>query len=261
MLEIDDQPDVVTVAFAHGKVNALDLELLRAVADEFRGRAADPRPVVLTGRGRAFSAGVDLHRLVDGGTDYVRRFMPALSDAFLAVFEHPAPVVAAINGHALAGGCIFAMAGDVRIAAGGSGTLGVTELVVGVPFPVTPLEILRHAVGDAVASHLVLTARRVDVVEAHRLGLVHEVVHAAELTAAAARRARELGGLDTTPYRFAKEQLRRESLDRIARGREQRDPAVNAVWEAPETASAIQGYLDLLRERRPPDDVRNPEAT
>lgn len=250
MLEIDEQHEVVTVALAHGPLNALDTELLRAVEAAFGDLAADDRPVVFTGQGRAFSAGVDLRRLADGGPVYVGEFMPALSDAFLAVFDHPAPVVAAINGHALAGGCIFAAACDLRIAADGPAQLGVTELLVGVPFPVTPLEILRHAVGDPVAEHLVFTGRRVDVREAQRLGLVHEVVAAAELHDVARDRAAAAGGLPREPYRLAKRQLRHESLERIARGRVQRDPAVDAVWAADATSTAIRSYLEGLKERR-----------
>ena len=249
MLEVDQQPDVITVTFAHGKVSALDVELLWAVTERFRGLAADPRPVVLTGQGRIFSAGVDLLRLVDGGPDYVRAFMPALSDAFMAVFEHPAPVVAAINGHALAGGCIFAAACDVRIASDGPQTLGVTELLVGVPFPAAPLEIMRHAIGDPAASHLVFTGRRVDVAEAQRIGLVHEVVAAEALLTTAQERARDLGALARPAYRLAKEQLRRESVDRITHGRANTDPAVNDIWESTEVADGIRAYLQSLKQR------------
>jgi enoyl-CoA hydratase len=251
MLEVEEQPDVVTVTFAHGKVSALDVELLEAVTERFRGLAGDVRPVVLTGQGRIFSAGVDLLRLVEGGPDYVRAFMPALSDAFMAVFEHPVPVVAAINGHALAGGCIFAAACDVRIAADGPQTLGVTELLVGVPFPAAPLEIMRHAVGDPAASHLVFTGRRVGVTEAHRIGLVHEVVAADELLPTALGRARELGALARPAYRLAKEQLRRESLERIAFGRANTDAAINEIWDSAEVADGIRAYLQSLKQRTP----------
>ena len=73
-----------------------------------------------------FSAGVDLRALADGGAEYAGRFVAALSEAFLAVFDHPAPVVAAINGHAIAGGCVLAMCADVRLMSGG--TIGLTEL-------------------------------------------------------------------------------------------------------------------------------------
>src|SRR6266576_3946717 len=92
-----------------------------------------------------FSAGVDLLRLVDGGADYVRNFLPAVCRTFEALFSLLAPVVAAIHGHAIAGGCVIACATDYRMMAREPGRIGVPELLVGVPFPVVPLEIMRFA--------------------------------------------------------------------------------------------------------------------
>src|SRR5271155_1513252 len=93
-----------------------------------------------------FSAGVDLIRVSSGGAAYVRAFLPALHRLCDAVFFHPKPVVAAINGHAIAGGCVLACCADRRIMARASGRIGVTELLVGVPFPALAFEILRFAV-------------------------------------------------------------------------------------------------------------------
>ena len=98
----------------HGKANALDIELLRRPSSaQFETlRAAPERAVVLTGQGRMFSAGVDLPRLADGGPDYVRRFLPALHRLYDTVFFFPKPVVAAVNGHAIAGGCVLECCAD-----------------------------------------------------------------------------------------------------------------------------------------------------
>ena len=136
---------VSMVRFDHPPVNALDLDVLDDVIVTMRGVDG---PVVLTGTGRCFSAGVDLRAVTDGGAEYTDRFMTALSAAFLAVFDHPAPVVAAINGHAIAGGCVFAMAADIRLMS--AGTIGLTELAVGAMFPMSALEICRYAMGPSV---------------------------------------------------------------------------------------------------------------
>ena len=146
MIETADYDGIAVLTLDNGPVNALDLELLSAVPGSLAA-VADARAVVLTGSGRSFSAGVDLKRIIDGGPPYVEKFLPALSLAMLTVFEHPKPVVAAVNGHALAGGCVLAAACDTRLMSGG--TIGLTELAVGAPFPTVPLEIMRHAVGPA----------------------------------------------------------------------------------------------------------------
>ena len=102
MIEVEVVDGIGNVRLAHGKVNALDLELCQAIAETMRGLdTGDVRAVVLTGTGRAFSAGVDLHRIVAGGTGYVAEYLPALVSAFRAVFDLGKPV-AALNGHAIA---------------------------------------------------------------------------------------------------------------------------------------------------------------
>src|SRR5207248_2211327 len=124
--------------------NAMSLEFcdrLTACFEEIRQSSA--RAAVLIGEERIFSAGVDLLRVLDGGRPYLRNFLPALSAALAAVFSHPKPVVAAINGHAIAGGCILACACDRRLMVRDAGRIGVPELLVGVAFPAVAMEIMR----------------------------------------------------------------------------------------------------------------------
>lgn len=146
MLDLEERGGITIVRLAHGKVNALDVELLQAIEKTFSSLDSH-KAVVLTGAGRSLSAGVDLKRITDGGLEYVKVFRPALSAAIKSVFCHPGPVVAAVNGHAIAGGCVLAVACDVRLMAGG--TIGLSEMRVGVPFPGVPLEVMRHALGPA----------------------------------------------------------------------------------------------------------------
>src|SRR4249920_8436 len=158
---------------AHGKANTLDTTLCRDLAAQLGElERGGHRAAVLTGHGPIFSAGADLLRLRDGGPGYLDEFLPALSEAFLAVFDCPVPVVAAVNGHAIAGGCVLACACDYRVMNEGHGRIGVTELLVGVPFPVTALEILRFAAGTRRLSELACFGRTYRAAEAAGLGLV-----------------------------------------------------------------------------------------
>src|SRR4051812_34454534 len=202
--------------------------------------------VVVTGAGGAFSAGVDLRRIVDGGAAYAEEFLPALSEAFLAVFDCPRPVVAAVNGHAIAGGCVIAAAADLRIMS--AGTIGLTELLVGVPFPTVPLEISRYAFG-VVSARLALTGETFGVDEALRLQLVDEVVAPDELLPRAISRAAALGGISSHVYAATKEQLHRTARERIEERRTADDRGVTAVWTDGETLARITSFLERLNAR------------
>lgn len=244
MLDVEQRSGVTVVRLRHGKVSALDLELVRALTAVMRDLDGN-EAVVITGTGSAFSAGVDLNQVVAGGKPYIQEFLPALADAFLAVFDHPGPVLAAINGHAIAGGCVIAAACDVRMMS--LGKIGLAELSVGVPFPVSAMEILRHAIGPA-ASQLVLTATLLDASQARSIGLVHEVTEPDVLLDSAVDRARQLAQFPAEVFAFSKRQLQQPARDRIA-ARSGDDEAVLAMWSSDRTREAIARYLDALRQR------------
>src|SRR5262245_59081980 len=118
MIARSQHDGILTLRLAHGKASALDIELLDAMLRELDGAADDVRALVLTGTGSIFCAGVDLFRLTREGADYVRRFLPLLSRFLRTLFAFPRPVVAAVNGHAIAGGCIIVLASDARLKIG-----------------------------------------------------------------------------------------------------------------------------------------------
>ncbi len=234
---------VTVVRFDHPPVNAQDLDLLEVIIASMRKVEG---PVVITGAGRCFSAGVDLRALIDGGTEYAERFVAALSEAFLAVFDHPAPVVAAINGHAIAGGCVLAMCADVRLMS--AGTIGLTELSVGVPFPVAALEICRFAMGTS-ATRAALQAKTIDANTALARGWIDEVVPNDELISQAVATARELGEYSPSAYAATKRQLHQPARVAIDGGAEM-DAEVRASWINEETRGRIAAFVEALARNR-----------
>lgn len=248
MISTSEQGPVTVLRLEHGKVNPQDAELLEALRAEVSALAArGAPPLVVTGAGRAFSAGVDLTRFLDGGTAYLERLLPALSGAFVALFGYPGATVAAVNGAAIAGGCILAAACDRRIVAEGA-RIGASELKVGVAFPAAAVEVLRHACGDR-TEEVVLTGALYAGAEAVRVGLAHEVVPPDGLLDRAVAVAGELASGPAEPYRLAKEQLRRPVMARIAADAEVLDPRVREVWASEETARTVRAYLDATVKR------------
>jgi enoyl-CoA hydratase len=245
MLELHEHGSVTVVRMAHGKVNALDVELLQAIAGAF-GSLEPGRAVVFTGAGRAFSAGVDLKRIADGGLDYVRVFRPSLSAAVKAVFDHGGPVVAAVNGHAIAGGCVLAAACDLRLMSGG--TIGLSEMRVGVPFPAVPLEVMRHVMGPAVR-RLVWNAELLGPAEALAAGLVDEVTAPEELDGAALAAAERLARIPADVYAYTKRQLQGPARDRLASVSQADDDASTQMWASPAVLAAIDGFMSALKQK------------
>jgi enoyl-CoA hydratase/carnithine racemase len=249
MIDLETRGRVTVLRLRHGKVNALDVELLEEFVDQLdRLAARDTAAVVLTGNGRLFSAGADLARVVDGGAEYATKFIPALHDAFRSLFAFPKPVVAAVEGAAVAGGCILVCACDHRIMASGAGRIGASELSVGVPFPVSALEVLRYACGDATEGH-VFAAQLLTPDEAVATGIVHEVVAADELLGRAIAAAEQLADRPAPAFRLAKQQLRRPVLERIDRDAPTLDPEVEHVWGSADTSARLAAQLERLRKR------------
>jgi enoyl-CoA hydratase len=237
---------VRVLTLSSGRVNALDVEVLEELAGSVRElQDSGNGPLVVTGAGRVFSAGVDLNRVVDGGRGYTDRLVPALSNAFDALFCFPWPTVAAINGAAIAGGCVLACACDRRLISPDAG-IGAAEVRVGVSFPVAALEVMRYACGDH-AEEVLLGGRTYKGADAITRGLAHRVV-ADDLVEAAVAEASDLGGIPVEAYRDTKAQLRGPAVARIRQGGPT-DAEVRQLWGADETQQRIAAYVESLRRR------------
>lgn len=246
MIEIQTVGTVRVLALSSGRVNALDVELLEELTAAVREQQdSGAGPLVVTGAGRVFCAGVDLNRVLQGGADYADRLIPALSDAFVALFGYPGPTVAAINGAAIAGGCVLACACDRRLI-GPDAQIGATELRVGVPFPAAALEVIRHACGDH-AEEVLLGGGLYRGDDAVASGLAHRVV-ADDLVGAAVAEASDLGEISADAYRHTKAQLRAPVLARIGAA-DDIDREVRQLWGAEETRQRIADSLERLRRR------------
>jgi len=244
VLELTHHGSVAVVTMSHGKANALDTEFCNALAARFDElRTADAKAVVLTGRGKIFSAGVDLLRATTSGPNYFRAFLPALSRLYETAFFFPKPVVAAINGHAVAGGCVLACCADHRVMARDGGRIGVTELQVGLPFPAMAFEIMRHVTAPRRFSEVILGAATYTPEDARDRGLIDEVVAGGDLMPRAIEAAERLAALRPQAFQLSKGHIRGPVLERFRRDGAAHDAAVTTLWLAPETTDSIRAYV------------------
>lgn len=251
MLNREDRGPVTVVTMAHGKANTMDLEFCEAVAQLFEDlERTDAGAVVLTGQGTIFSAGVDLLRVVNEGAPYVERFLPALGRALTSLFDCRLPVVAAVNGHAIAGGCLLAEACDHRIMAEGEGRIGVPELQVGVPFPLVAVEILKFATARQHLQELLLLGKTYTAIEALGRGLIDTLVPPAETLERAVAVAGRLAAVPRRAFALTKRTLRLPVLERCARHAPQVDHDVLSAWTSAECLGAVQAYVDRTLKKR-----------
>ncbi|MBI5851217.1 MAG: enoyl-CoA hydratase/isomerase family protein [Planctomycetes bacterium] len=245
MLRRETQDGVEFLHLGHGKANALDLEFceaLKAAFDELERRR--PRALVVTGQGNIFCAGVDLPRVIAGGAPYVERFLQALSVAITALWTTTYPTVAAVNGHAIAGGCLLAIACDHVVAAAGNGRTGVPESSVGVPFPAAGLAILRSRAGDAVTRSLVLSGRTVPFADAVGLGLVDELAAEGALPATALAAAQRLAAIPPATFATTKQQLQAAARRALAEHGAAEDRKVQDVWRRDDVLAAVRAFTE-----------------
>ena len=244
MVQRDDRDGIRILRLAHGKVSAMDIELGEACAREMADAAAAPiKAVVVTGTGSSFSAGVDLFRVIKDGPEYGRRFLPVLDNLLRSALTLPKPMVAAVNGHAIAGGCILAACGDHRIMVEGTGRIGVPELAVGVPFPALPLQIMAARLTDSALRDLVLTGRTVLVDEAKTLGLIDEKCPGGMLLDRAMEAAQRLASIPAGAFALTKEAFYSPILQRTAQLADLNARVVDA-WMQQYTYDTIRAYLD-----------------
>jgi len=150
--------------------------------------------------------------------------------------------VAAINGHAIAGGCVLACCADTRIMARGSGRIGVTEILVGVPFPPLAFEIMRFAVPARHLAELMLGGATYETGAALERGLIDDVTDAEALLADATAAAEKLAALSPPAFALTKRQLREGAVERLAQAAAT-DKLATDIWAAPATLGYVRDYV------------------
>jgi enoyl-CoA hydratase len=249
-MHIERERELAILHMHAGKANAMNPALVSRLADLcVEVEASSARALVITGDGRAFSAGLALPELIDLDRDTMRDFMAAFKHAMLRVFQLPMPVVAAIDGHAIAGGCVLASQCDVRLAADRPLKIGVNEVQLGIGLPAIVLESLRLFLPASSLLAVVLQGGLFEPREALALGLIDEVVAPEQLLERASQRARELAGVPRAAYGQVKLGWRRPAIEAI-----ERTDAVLAeqwldTWFSDEAQARLRAVVERLRKR------------
>ncbi len=243
IVNIEARGNVALVRIDRPPANAMDLELL-AAGHAALAELAEAGAVVITGREGFFSAGVDLKQAPTLDADGQRQMVDGINRLFAGWYALERPLVCAVNGHAIAGGLILALCGDLRVGLESGAKLGLTELKAGIPYPAVALAVVRAELAPAAVRQLALRAHLVDPAEALALGVLDELAPAADVLDFALERAEELAALPRGAYATVKRQVRGpaiEAMEALLAGGD--DPMLGA-WLGDEAAAASRAILE-----------------
>jgi len=234
---------IATITLNHGKVNALNestVEDLRAAFDDLR-EDDEVRAVILTGNDKFFSFGLDIPELYDYTKEGCHRFLVKFTGLYTSIFEFPKPVIASIAGHAIAGGCILAMACDYRLMVDGKARIGLNEITFGSSIFAGSVEMLIYCCGQRNAETILLGGEMYPAEQALRLGLIDKVVSseicAEETTAIAVLYAEK----DPEAFAALKALLRSPVVEQMERCEQESIRAFNDVWYSDTVRKNLQG--------------------
>jgi enoyl-CoA hydratase len=208
------EDSIAVVRMDDGKANALSVTMIDALLAALDRAEGEAKALVLAGRDERFCAGFDL-RVMMSGPEQATALLTRGSELLMRLYEAKVPLVIACTGHALAGGALVVLTGDLRIGAQGAFKLGLNEVSIGLPVPVLAMELARDRLAKAELVRATLMAQIYAPDEAVRAGYLDEVVPAVELLARAKAEAARLGALPSQAFRATKTRLRKATIDHI----------------------------------------------
>ncbi len=247
-LRIELRDGIATLRLEKARGNAIDERMVEDLVEaaDTLGRDAAVRAVVLaSGHPKLFCPGLDLLSLVDYDRPRLERFLARFGAAVIGLYALRKPVVAAVSGHAVAGGCILAMTADYRVLRAGA-QIGLNEVKVGVPLPWSVSVLLRATVPPASLARVALLGRNFKDAEAVAIGLADEVAAPEAFEEACLRVAREFAEKDHAALETTKGWLRASVLAEMrARDRELAGGFLDA-WFSPGTQERIRATVASL---------------
>jgi len=242
-LSLEQRGEIAIVRLARPPANAIEMDLAIDFDAAFEAAlSAGPGAIVVTGTDRFFSGGLDLNVVPSYSRTQQQAFLRAINRMFAKLYACPIPVVGAINGHAVAGGFVLALATDYRVGPDTDASFGLTEARVGIPFPAAPMAVVQAELAAPDLRYVTLHARNFGPAEARSRGVLDELQPRADVLTRALEVARDLASMPADGYGRIKRQVRAATIDRIEQLiADDADPMLHGWLDpgSPEAAAAI----------------------
>lgn len=236
------EDDIATVTLQRGKVNALNEPMVEEIGDLFRTLEMDSavKSIIFTGTGKFFSFGFDVPEFLQYPKEDFINYLEKFTNLYTYLFQFPKPVIAALNGHTIAGGCMLATACDVRIMASGKGKISLNEITFGAPVFAGSAEMLRFCVGSRNAQAILYSGAMYSAEDAFQLGLVDQVSSENALTDDARKVAKEFAGKDSAALSSIKKLLRKPVAEEMVQREKDYILEFADIWYSETTREKIE---------------------
>jgi enoyl-CoA hydratase len=246
-MRIERKDKIAIMRLEGGKANAMSPKWVGQVAELIKElEDSDASAAVMTGYDKFFSAGLDLVTLMAQSRDELRGFMMNFGQVTLALFNFDRPLIAAVNGHAIAGGCVMAQQADYRMMVTGKAKTGLREVALGVGLPVVVIETARLRLNPSAFIPVCLQGQLFSAEKAVEMGLMDEAVSIEELETKAIATAEALGSMPTAAFAHIKTSWRRPAAEAIAQNLEADTEAWLDTWFSDEAQTLIKGAIEQM---------------
>lgn len=242
-IEIFRNKNIATVKLNRGKVHALNEEMVDKIHICFKNLEKDDsvKSVILTGAGKFFSFGLDIPELYSYSKDDFALFLKKFTNLYTYLFIFPKPIVAAINGHAIAGGCMLANACDFRIMTDSKARISLNEITFGSSVFAGSVEILKFLVGGRNAEKILLSGNMYSAEQAIELGLIDQISSSEEFMSDATGIAEDFSGKDSAAFKSIKSLLRMPVWEEMNRRESESIKKFNDIWYSDSTRAQTKG--------------------
>lgn len=210
-VQVSTDDGIATITLSRGKVNALNEPMIEDINNHFKefenNKAVNA--IVLTGQGKFFSFGFDIPEFLSYSKDSFIQYLTKFTNLYTYLFLFPKPIIAALNGHTIAGGCMLATACDYRIMVSGKAKTSLNEISFGSSVLAGSVEMLKFCVGQKNAEIILYSGSMYSAEEAIELGLIHQISSEESLTEEAIKVAQDFAKKDSAAFRSIKNLLRR----------------------------------------------------
>jgi 3,2-trans-enoyl-CoA isomerase len=242
MIELVREGEIAILTLARGKVNALNEPLVEQLGKSLGHLASDReiRTVIVTGQGKFFSFGFDIPEFLAYSKNSFTRYIAKFCSLYTSMFLFPKPLIAALNGHTVAGGCMLAIACDYRVMASGKSKISLNEITFGSTLPAGCVEMLRYWIGFGKAQEVLYSGAMYSAEEALGLGLVDKVCPPEELLDAARKVAKDFAQKDGAAFKSIKGLLRGPVAQEMTKREKDAVPEFVDIWYSETTWSKLK---------------------